>query len=73
MNAGTDTPTKINFLAERKNRGLSQRAMAKEIGVSTRAWKTAEEGGEPRGGSAKLIAEYFGFTVVQAWPIEDAA
>jgi DNA-binding XRE family transcriptional regulator len=59
----------VNLLAERKDRGLSQRAMADLVGVTRRVWAAAERGEvEPRGTSARKIAEFFNVKVTDIWP-----
>ena len=59
----------IDFAAERKNRGLSQDDMAREIGVTRRVYQGAESGTrEPRGENALAFAKYFHCSVTDIWP-----
>ena len=66
------TPEQIK--TERLNRGLSIRQAATQIGVSPRNIREAESGGPmPHPANAKKIADFFGVTVTEIWPLDVAA
>lgn len=70
----SEAPQPINLKAERLNRGLSQRAMAEEIGITQAILVGVEaEGRRPQPAHAKKIADYFGVRVTDLWPLEEAA
>lgn len=53
------------LLSRRLDAGLSQRQMAELIGVSTRVYQYAENGGTPRPNHAVKFAEHFGLPVTE--------
>ena len=57
----------IDLQAERLNRGLSQEAIADEIGVSRRIWQRAESGLGVSPRNAFTIASYFDAKVTELW------
>lgn len=63
--------TRIDLVAERLNRGMSRRQMAKEIGVSEAVLRSAEQGGHPHPSNALKIASYYGVLVTNIWPVEN--
>lgn len=64
----TPPPRPVNLREERRRRGKSIRAMAAEIGVSTRVLHEAELGSTPRPENALRIATAYGVDVVVQWP-----
>lgn len=68
----------VDLLLERTNRGLSQEAMAKEIGVTRRVYQAAEQGTRvPRGHNARRFAHFFRCDIADIFPprrqLEEAA
>lgn len=61
----------FNLEAERRNRGLTLRELADEIGIDMHALRRAEQGGKPHPKNAKLIADHFGVQVTAIWPVSD--
>lgn len=62
----------MNLKAERLNRGLTVAEAADRIGVERHVLRDAENlGTVPRPGSAKLIADFYGFRVTDQWPVDD--
>lgn len=59
------------LIAARKNKGLSQKLAAKQIGVSEDILSRAENGAHPHLGHAKLIADFYGMKVTDIWPVEE--
>ena len=53
----------VSLKAERLNRGLSLRKMAKEVGVAAGTLARAEEGDRVHPGSALKIAKFLGLQV----------
>lgn len=65
---------RVDFRAERLNRGLTVEQMAEAVGVSPGAWFRAEQGSaRPNPGNAKAIADFFGHKVTDLWPLDDKA
>lgn len=63
----------FDLRTERLNRGYSQKGLADEIGVSREAIRKLENGtGSVYPHTAKILADYFGITVVDLLS-EDAA
>lgn len=62
----------INIVAERINRGLSipQAALAMGIGRETLRSAEADLPDRPAPGTAKKIADFYGYKVTDIWPIE---
>lgn len=54
--------------AFRLNRGLSQEAIAADVGITRRAWQRAESGLGVRPRHALAIANYVGRSVTELWP-----
>jgi ribosome-binding protein aMBF1 (putative translation factor) len=63
----------INLAEERLNRGLSVRALAKEIKVNPQVVQRAEEGRSVHPASAKKIADFYGYRVTDIWPLDEKA
>lgn len=64
------------LLEKRLNAGLSQRAAAVGMGISSEALRTVEATGSMPGPKvAKAVADYLGTTVTELWPesLKDAA
>lgn len=62
----------MNLRAERVNRGLSQAAAAKQMGIDVDALARAERGNTcPHPRNAKAIADFYGYKVTDIWPLED--
>lgn len=57
--------------AARLNRGMSREQLASAIGVTPRVIRYVEEGGRPRPWNAKKIADFFGSSVTDLWPLEE--
>ncbi|HTU15625.1 MAG TPA: helix-turn-helix transcriptional regulator [Solirubrobacterales bacterium] len=62
----------VDFVGLRRDQGKTLKEKAEEIGVTVAALQRAEKGTVPTPGNAKAIAEHYGFTVSQAWPLEEA-
>lgn len=62
-----------NLTALRLNRGLSLTQAASDIGIARRTLERAELGIGIHPASAKKVADYYGLTVMQIWPVKDAA
>lgn len=58
---------------DRLNRGLSQQALADEIGVSVDVIRNIEAGNRPRPGNALKVAQFYGRTVIDMWPVSAEA
>lgn len=63
----------IDLRAERLNRGKSIEAMAADIGVTKRVLQAAENGARPHPPNALKIATFYGKTVTEMWPTEEAS
>jgi transcriptional regulator with XRE-family HTH domain len=63
----------IDARAERLNRGLSQRALATECGVSLTTVQRLEDGRGAHPENAKKVADYFGIKVTDLMPVEQPA
>jgi DNA-binding XRE family transcriptional regulator len=56
----------------RLNAGHSPESLAKELGVSNVTIRTAERTGRrPQPQTAKKIADFFGKTVTEIWPVAE--
>jgi len=63
--------SEINLKADRLNRGLSAAAAAKEMGIQKNVLLNAESGTSvPRPESAFKIADFYGYSVTQIWPVK---
>lgn len=61
----------VNLRELRVNKGLSQAAAAKAMGVDSDALARAERGDTtPHPRNALKIAAYYGFQVTDVWPLE---
>jgi transcriptional regulator with XRE-family HTH domain len=67
------TPVRFDLLAARLNAGLTQRALAKDCGVSLTTIQRLEAGGSASPSNAKRVADYFGIQVTDLLPIERQA
>ena len=63
----------LNFTKERLDRGLSQAAIAAEIGIATSVWGRLENGNSVSPANALKVATFFGRTVTDIWPIDPEA
>jgi len=63
----------FNLTAERVNRGLSIRALAREMGVAEQSLRRLEAGERVTPAIAKRIADYFGVKVTDLGPFRDMA
>lgn len=64
----------INLRAERLNRGLSAAQAAEKMGLkSAQVLLNAENGSDLRPGTAKKIADFYGYRVTQVWPVGEVA
>lgn len=63
----------VNIIAERINRGLSipQAAIAMGIGRETLRVAEAALPDRPPPGTAKAIADFYGYKVTDIWPVDD--
>lgn len=62
---------KVDLRGERINRGLSQAAAARAMGVDADALARAERGDTtPHPRNALKIASYYGYKVTDIWPVE---
>lgn len=59
------------IIAMRHDEGLSYRAAAKKIGVSSEALRMVEQGHRPTARIGKKIADYYGTTYTELWPFDD--
>jgi transcriptional regulator with XRE-family HTH domain len=59
----------LNFEAERRNRGLSLKQMAKAVGISKSTWARLEKGDTLSAANSLKVAEYFDLTVTEIWPL----
>ncbi len=59
--------------AERLNRGLSQEAIAAQVGVTRRVWARAESGRGVAPRHAVKIASFLGLSVTELWPQDGKA
>lgn len=57
----------------RLNLGMSRAQLAEAVGVTPAVIKYIEAGGRPIPSNARKVADYFGTTVLDLWPLEDAA
>jgi DNA-binding XRE family transcriptional regulator len=64
------TPT-LNFKQERLNRGLSQKAMAEEVGVTTSTWNRLELTGAVGPSNRLRVADFFSRKVTDIWPLDE--
>jgi transcriptional regulator with XRE-family HTH domain len=55
----------LTLLRHRLDAGLSQRQIAEAIGVSTRVYQYAEQGGTPQPRHAVKFADYYGLPVTE--------
>lgn len=67
-----DERTTINLRAERRNRRMTQAAIARVIGVPRQVWARAEKGLGVHPINAGKIADYFEVEVTDIWPVDDA-
>lgn len=61
----------LNFKQERLNRGLSQKAMAEEVGVTTSTWNRLELTGAVGPANRLKVANFFKRKVTDIWPVDD--
>lgn len=59
------------LLELRRDKGLSVRAAAEEIGVARATLERAERGESVYPGTAKLIADFYEVRVTEIWPVEE--
>jgi transcriptional regulator with XRE-family HTH domain len=62
----------FDLKSERLNKGLSVRQLAAEIKVSAAAVARAEAGESIHPANAKRIADFYGKSVTDIWPVEKA-
>jgi hypothetical protein len=67
------TSLPVDLTAERRNRGLSKAAMARQCGIGYATWCAAEKGERVSEATQKSIADEIGLTVVEAFPEESEA
>lgn len=64
----------VDIYSDRINRGLSQAALAAEIGVSEDVIRQVEKTGRrPQPTNALKIASHYGRTVLEVWPEPEVA
>jgi transcriptional regulator with XRE-family HTH domain len=61
------------LIGRRRNKGLSVREAAIEIGISRETLARAERGDGVHAGTAKQIADFYGVLVTDLWPVDDQA
>ena len=60
----------FDLRTERMNRGLTQAALARELGIDRGTVIRLERGGTPLADTALKIADWVGSTPAEMWPIE---
>jgi len=66
--------SEINLKADRLNKGLSAKAAADVIGIKKNVLLNAESGASvPRPETAWKIADFYGYSVTDIWPVDDKA
>jgi transcriptional regulator with XRE-family HTH domain len=61
---------KIDVYTRRINEGMSQQQLADQIGVSVDVIRNLEaNGSRPRLDNARLVAQHYGISVAEMWPI----
>lgn len=64
----------VNLKAERLNRGLTTREVAEKVKVTSATIERIESGTSlPRPGTAKRLADLYGYKVTDIWPVEEKA
>jgi transcriptional regulator with XRE-family HTH domain len=61
----------VNLKAERLNRGLTISEAAKQMEIPMETLRRAESGSGVHPGTAKAIADLYGYRVTDIWPVED--
>lgn len=61
-----------NLLALRLDKGMTQREVAAECGVSLTVVQRLEGGGNANPGKAKKVADFYGLKVTDLMPVEPA-
>ena len=65
---------KTKVFNDRMHRGISQQEMADLIGVSVDVIRNLEAtGNRPRWANARKIAEFYGMTILECWPLDHDA